>query len=54
LLLFDRVFSEPLGRNFNPQFLQGIDIRLKLFFICPLEMVVGTRWNPVLTHYSCC
>jgi len=39
LLLFDRVFSELFGRNFNPQFL-GIEVGLKLFFICTLEMVV--------------
>jgi len=42
LLLFDRVFSELFGRNFNPTFL-GIEVALKLFFICTLEMVVGRR-----------
>jgi len=37
LLLFDRVFLELLGRNFNPQFL-GIEVALKL------SLFVHWRW----------
>jgi len=40
LLSFDRVFSELFGRNFDPLF-SGIEVGLKLFFICSLEMVVA-------------
>jgi len=36
LLLFDEVFSELFGRNFNPTIL-GIQVGLKLFFIWSLE-----------------
>jgi len=47
LLLFDRVFSELFGRNFNrySTFFLGIEVSLKLFFICSLGMVVGSLWN---------
>jgi len=52
LLLFDKVFSEVVGRNLTHNFL-GTEVGLKLFFICSLEI-----WGPfegiVLTHYSCC
>jgi len=36
--------------------LLGIEVGLKLFFICSLEMVVGPLWkeSSLLTHYSCC
>jgi len=40
LLLFDRVFSELLEETLTNNFL-GIEVGLKLFFICLLEMVVG-------------
>jgi len=53
LLLFDRVFSELFARNFNPQFLGiGLEVGLKLFLICSLEMVVGPFEREVLTHES--
>jgi len=54
-VLFDKVFSELFERNFTPNFL-GIEVGLKLFFICTLEMVVGPLWkhSSLLTHYSCC
>jgi len=34
----------------------GIEVGLKLFFICSLEMVVWSLWkdSSLLTHYSCC
>jgi len=34
----------------------GIEVGLKLFFICTLEMVVESLWkhSSLLTHYSCC
>jgi len=34
----------------------GIEVGLKLFFICTLKMVVGPLWkhSSLLTHYSCC
>jgi len=41
LLFFDRVISELFGRNLYPQFFLDIEVGLKLFFICTLEMVVG-------------
>jgi len=41
LLLLDRLFSEFFGTNFNPQFFKDIEVGLKLFFICTLEMLVG-------------
>jgi len=70
LLLFDRVFSELFGRNFNPQFLRYRSC-FEAFFICSLEMVVGrfemtvahlhitvAVWglfdSIVLEHYNCC
>ena len=31
LLLLDRVFSELFGTNFNPQFLQGIEVWFEAF-----------------------
>jgi len=38
-----KVFSELCGRNFNrcSTILLGIEVGLKLFFICSLEVVVG-------------
>jgi len=44
LLLFDRVFSEFFGRNFNHNFLRT-EVGLKLFFICTLEMVMRPLWK---------
>jgi len=43
LLLFDRVFSELLEEILTHNFL-GIEVGLKLFFICSLEMVVASLW----------
>jgi len=40
LLLFDRVFSELLIHNFLV-----VEVGLKIFFICTLEMVVGPLWK---------
>jgi len=36
--------------------LLDIEVGLKLFFICSLEMVVGSLWkeSSLLTQYSCC
>jgi len=36
--------------------LLDIEVGLKLFFICSLEMVVGSLWKEgsLLTHYNCC
>jgi len=44
-------FEEILTHNFL-----GIEVGLKLFFICTLEMVVGSLWkhSSPLIHYSCC
>jgi len=46
LLLFDRVFSEVCGIKFNrySTIFLGIEVGLKLFFICSLEMV-GSLWK---------
>jgi len=53
--MFDRVFSELFGRNFNPQFLgRPLEVSLKLFVICTLEMVVRPFESIVLEHGSCC
>ena len=43
-LLFDRVFSELFGRNFNrySTIFSGTEVGLKLFFICSLQMEVGS------------
>jgi len=35
----------------------GIEVGLKLFFICALEMGMGSLWKEgtkLLTHYNCC
>jgi len=47
LLLFDKVFLELCGRNFNrySTIFLGIDVGLKLFFICSVEMVMGSLWK---------
>jgi len=42
-------FSEIFGRNVKHNFL-GIEVGLKPFFICTLEMVVGHVNSKVLTH----
>jgi len=36
--------------------LLGIEVGLKLFFVCSLEMVVGPFWkeSSLLAHYNCC
>jgi len=52
LLLFDKVFPELFGRNFNPQFFWVWKL-VWSFFICSLEMVVGPFERKVLTHYRC-
>jgi len=50
LPLFDRVFSDLFGRNFNPQFLgRPIEVGLNLFLIWTLEMVMGSLWK----HSTC-
>jgi len=47
LLLFDRVFSELFGRNFNrySTIFLGIEVVLKLIVIRSLEMVLGLLWK---------
>jgi len=44
LLLFKRVFQKFLEDILTHNFL-GIEVGLKLFFICTLEMVVGSLWK---------
>jgi len=46
-LLFDRVFSELFGRNFNrySTIFSGTEVGSKLFFICSLQMEVGSLWK---------
>jgi len=37
------------GGNFNSN-LFGIEVDLKLLFVCPLELVVGPLWKKVLNY----
>ena len=48
---FQNVLEEILTHNFS-----GIDVGLKIFFICLLKMAVGPLWKygSLLTYYSCC
>ena len=61
MLLFDTVFSELFGTNFNRQFIYVTEVSFKVFLICILE--ISLHWvstllskrpfeSRALTHYS--
>jgi len=49
------VLTPKVKTGFNPlrtPLILDTEVGLKLFLICALEMVVGTLWKYILTHYK--